>query len=156
MRNFNDNNRSGGSRGGRRFNDRGSNRSRSGSRNSGRSQMYDAVCSDCGKNCKVPFMPSSGKPIYCSDCFEKRGNGNNSSRRSSFSDRRNSSSESSRPQKNYDKQFKTINAKLDIILKALAPQQKEETIIVPEVETTEVIAKPEVAPEVEIPELIAN
>jgi CxxC-x17-CxxC domain-containing protein len=33
--------------------------------------MYDAVCSDCGKNCKVPFKPTNGKPIYCSDCFEK-------------------------------------------------------------------------------------
>jgi CxxC-x17-CxxC domain-containing protein len=34
-------------------------------------QMYDAVCDDCGKDCKVPFKPTSGKPIYCSQCFEK-------------------------------------------------------------------------------------
>jgi CxxC-x17-CxxC domain-containing protein len=147
MRNFNDDNRSGRSRGGRRFDDRGSDRSRSGSRDSGRSQMHDAVCSDCSNNCQVPFKPSSGKPIYCSDCFEKRGNG---SGRSSFSDRGNSSSEASRPAKNYDKQFKTINAKLDIILKAVAPQQEEEAIIIPEEETTEVVAETEVAPEVEV------
>lgn len=150
MRNFNDDNRSGRSRGGRRFDDRGSNRSRSGSRDSGRSQMHDAVCSDCGNNCQVPFMPSSGKPIYCSNCFEKRGNGNNSSRRPSFSNRGSSSSEFSRPQKNYDKQFKTINAKLDTILEALDPQPEEETVMIPETETTEVIAEPEVAPEVEV------
>ncbi len=36
--------------------------------------MYDAVCSDCGKDCKVPFKPTSGKPIYCSSCFEKYDN----------------------------------------------------------------------------------
>ena len=36
--------------------------------------MYSAICDDCGKECKVPFKPSTDKPIYCSSCFEKRGN----------------------------------------------------------------------------------
>ena len=36
--------------------------------------MYSAVCDDCGSKCLVPFKPSSDKPIYCSSCFEKRGN----------------------------------------------------------------------------------
>jgi CxxC-x17-CxxC domain-containing protein len=39
--------------------------------NDRKTEMYDAVCSDCGKDCKVPFKPTSGKPIYCSSCFEK-------------------------------------------------------------------------------------
>ncbi len=39
--------------------------------NNKKTEMYDAVCSDCGKDCKVPFKPTSGKPIYCSSCFEK-------------------------------------------------------------------------------------
>jgi CxxC-x17-CxxC domain-containing protein len=39
--------------------------------NNRKTEMFDAVCSDCGKDCKVPFKPTSGKPIYCSDCFEK-------------------------------------------------------------------------------------
>ena len=34
--------------------------------------MYDAVCSECGKDCKVPFQPSGDRPIYCSDCFANR------------------------------------------------------------------------------------
>ena len=34
-------------------------------------QMHDAVCSDCGKDCQVPFKPASGKPVYCRDCFQK-------------------------------------------------------------------------------------
>ncbi|MBI2862482.1 MAG: zinc-ribbon domain containing protein [Chloroflexi bacterium] len=33
-------------------------------------QMYPAVCSNCGKQTEVPFQPTSGKPVYCSDCFE--------------------------------------------------------------------------------------
>jgi CxxC-x17-CxxC domain-containing protein len=39
--------------------------------NNRKTEMFDAVCSDCGKDCKVPFKPTSGKPIYCSSCFEK-------------------------------------------------------------------------------------
>lgn len=34
-------------------------------------RMFDAVCSSCGKDCEVPFQPSAGKPVYCSDCFKK-------------------------------------------------------------------------------------
>lgn len=37
-------------------------------------EMFDAVCDDCGKDCKVPFQPTSGKPIYCSRCFDKHDN----------------------------------------------------------------------------------
>ena len=33
-------------------------------------QMYDAVCADCGKACKVPFEPRNDRPVYCSECFE--------------------------------------------------------------------------------------
>ncbi len=33
--------------------------------------MYDAVCAACGKPCKVPFKPTAGRPVYCSECFAK-------------------------------------------------------------------------------------
>ena len=39
--------------------------------NRGRREMFDAVCSECGKPCKVPFQPSGNRPIYCSDCFRR-------------------------------------------------------------------------------------
>jgi CxxC-x17-CxxC domain-containing protein len=29
------------------------------------------VCSNCGQTAQVPFQPSSGRPVYCSDCFSK-------------------------------------------------------------------------------------
>ncbi len=34
-------------------------------------EMHKAVCSDCGKECEVPFKPTEGKPVYCRDCFQK-------------------------------------------------------------------------------------
>lgn len=30
---------------------------------------YKATCAECGKSCDVPFRPTSGKPVYCNDCF---------------------------------------------------------------------------------------
>ncbi|MEM2094568.1 MAG: CxxC-x17-CxxC domain-containing protein [Candidatus Bathyarchaeia archaeon] len=34
--------------------------------------MHKAVCSDCGKECEVPFEPKAGRPVYCRECFAKR------------------------------------------------------------------------------------
>lgn len=33
-------------------------------------QLYDAVCSSCGKACKVPFQPHDDRPVLCRDCFQ--------------------------------------------------------------------------------------
>ena len=32
-------------------------------------EMFSATCSNCGNEAQVPFRPTSGKPVYCSDCF---------------------------------------------------------------------------------------
>lgn len=54
-----------------------------GGRDSERPEMHEAVCDNCGKNCEVPFKPTSGKPIFCSSCFEKnRGSDRGESGRS--------------------------------------------------------------------------
>ena len=38
-------------------------------------EMFAATCSRCGKETEVPFRPTNGKPVYCSDCFRSvRGN----------------------------------------------------------------------------------
>ncbi|MDI6871453.1 MAG: zinc-ribbon domain containing protein [Bacillota bacterium] len=38
----------------------------------GERQMYEAVCARCGGAAVVPFQPTAGKPVYCSDCFQPR------------------------------------------------------------------------------------
>ena len=42
-----------------------------GGRDVGPREMHKATCSDCGKECEVPFKPTEGRPIYCRDCFQK-------------------------------------------------------------------------------------
>ncbi|MFC1753587.1 CxxC-x17-CxxC domain-containing protein [Thermoproteota archaeon] len=67
--------------------------------------MTKVTCSECGERCEVPFKPTSTKPVYCSDCFEKKEKG---SGRSSGRDRGHSS-----------KDLDIINKKLDKIMEAL-------------------------------------
>ena len=37
---------------------------------SGPREMHVAVCSECGREARVPFVPRGDKPVYCSDCFQ--------------------------------------------------------------------------------------
>ena len=32
-------------------------------------EMFSAICSQCGKEARVPFQPRADRPVYCSDCF---------------------------------------------------------------------------------------
>ncbi len=94
---------------------------RSGGRNFSRSnfrdkQMFKATCAECGDSCEVPFKPTLGKPVFCSNCFkktEKRGGANNArpSHDHNYSQSGGVTAE----------QFATLNAKLDKILLALNP-----------------------------------
>jgi CxxC-x17-CxxC domain-containing protein len=34
-------------------------------------EMFPVKCSECGKDTEVPFKPTSGRPVYCSDCYRK-------------------------------------------------------------------------------------
>src|SRR5437868_10614625 len=47
----------------------------------GQREMFSATCSSCGQEAKVPFQPSSDKPVYCSTCFQQRGRGSDRSGR---------------------------------------------------------------------------
>lgn len=123
--------RDGGSRDGRRggFGGRrsfGGGRSFGGHSNYGRDdrgdrQMFKVVCSNCGKDCEVPFKPTGDKPVYCSDCFEKMGGRDD---RRSF-DRPRYSDRSSSEDK-YKAQLESINIKLDKILSLLEPKNIED------------------------------
>lgn len=46
-----------------------------------RPEMHEAICSDCGKRCEVPFKPTGDKPIYCSQCFTNHGGASRSDSR---------------------------------------------------------------------------
>jgi CxxC-x17-CxxC domain-containing protein len=35
----------------------------------GERQRFEITCDQCGKHDSVPFKPSSGRPVLCSDCF---------------------------------------------------------------------------------------
>jgi CxxC-x17-CxxC domain-containing protein len=41
-------------------------------RDSSPREMYKTVCSECGKNCEVPFKPAEGRPLFCKDCYKKK------------------------------------------------------------------------------------
>lgn len=32
-------------------------------------ELHNAVCANCGAECKVPFVPNGDRPVYCSECF---------------------------------------------------------------------------------------
>jgi len=46
-----------------------------GYRDRGPREMFSATCSSCGKEAQVPFRPTGGKPVYCSDCFRSQRGG---------------------------------------------------------------------------------
>jgi len=35
-------------------------------------EMHKATCSECKKECEVPFKPTEGKPVYCKECYAKK------------------------------------------------------------------------------------
>ena len=81
---------------GRRDSSRGSNRY---SRDRRDIEMTKVTCSSCGVECEVPFKPTTDKPLFCKDCFAKKGK--------SGSDKRS------------NRDLEIINEKLDKIMKSL-------------------------------------
>src|SRR4030042_5434542 len=82
----------------RRYHDRNFRRS-----NFSDKKMYSVICDSCGSKCEVPFQPTSGKPVYCSECFKK------------------GSSSVNKNTEQFNEQFEKLNVKLDQILKTLTP-----------------------------------
>ena len=35
-------------------------------------EMHKATCSECGKECEVPFKPVEGRPVFCKECYAKK------------------------------------------------------------------------------------
>ena len=36
-------------------------------------RMFPAVCAACGIDTEVPFEPTMGRPVYCSQCYKSVG-----------------------------------------------------------------------------------
>ena len=118
MRSYNRNSRSGGGRhGGGDFR----------RRDSGRREMHKAVCDECGESCEVPFRPSRDKPIYCSNCFEKK-DGGSSRRPSRTSPRRSDFGKRDNTNKQLLEQVSSLNAKLDRILKVIESSAEKKPV----------------------------
>lgn len=127
MNNFRFDNRSGDSRGSFR-------------RNSGKPQLHDAVCDECGKDCKVPFVPSGSKPVFCSECFEQKGGrgDSRSGQRGSYRPRFNDRDSGRSPQRGVSspdfseltRNVEILNNKLDTIITLLGTDKKKKKDLV--------------------------
>ena len=42
--------------------------------NDGPREMHKATCSECKKECEVPFKPTEGKPVLCKTCYMNKKN----------------------------------------------------------------------------------
>jgi CxxC-x17-CxxC domain-containing protein len=113
---------------GNRSRDRkGSSRRSFGGSDSRRVSLHDAVCDECGKNCQVPFRPSGEKPIYCSDCFEKKGGRDSSRSRDRKGSSRRSFGGSDRSMSQLIENIEILNTKLDVIINLLSSSGKKKS-----------------------------
>ena len=100
--------------------------------------MFKTICSDCGKECEVPFKPNGSKPVFCRDCFQGKrrfeGPRENAPRPGNFPPPppRHPEFEDRGPHQppvdSHNGQFDALNAKLDKILRLLTVKEVEEVI----------------------------
>lgn len=137
-------------------------------------ETFKAVCDNCHKSCEVPFRPTSGKPVYCNDCFSKNRDFDS---RPSFNSRESApySPRNDRPERRdskpafssaptggdsegMKKQLEALNVKMETILRTLetlkngASTPKAQTPTAP-VEKTSPKAQP--APKKEVAKKVA-
>lgn len=98
--------------------------------------LFKTTCSNCGRECEVPFRPTNGKPVYCSDCFENLGRGKQNMERNDRQDQR-APAAGINPS-----QIEAINTKLDKIIRLL--ETKNEVPQVPSAVIEEI--KEEITP----------
>jgi len=51
---------------------RGGNGHSTGASFGGDRELHLVVCSECGNETQVPFLPTSGRPVFCRDCYRSR------------------------------------------------------------------------------------
>jgi CxxC-x17-CxxC domain-containing protein len=116
-------------------------------------ELFSAICSSCGTECKVPFRPSGEKPVFCSNCFgrkhsdEQRGGGRERhalrhevpmARKEVFTPSRESD------HAELKRQIASLEAKLNRVLHLLSPEQTPATdavVMVVAAEPKKVVSK---------------
>lgn len=77
-------------------------------------RLFKTSCDTCGNDCEVPFRPTGERPVYCRECFGKNG----TPRRDARFGRDAAPAPLAGGNANAE-QFRALNAKLDLIMKAL-------------------------------------
>lgn len=127
-------------------------------------EMHDAVCSDCGVRCEVPFKPTGSKPVFCRACFSQDDSGGGRSGGDRFSkprfekrdrfeksyDRPSDSSfgkdrKPAASSESYAKQFEALNSKMDMILRRLDQLNEGKAVVSAEPKQAKVLSKPVIA-----------
>jgi CxxC-x17-CxxC domain-containing protein len=110
-------------------------------------QMFSATCSECGKSCQVPFMPSSGKPVFCDECFSKARNNDAPMRNNSSSNYNDRAPRAAAPSVNTEaltRQMEAISTKLDTLIGLMsvkAVSEKKSVAPVEEIAVKKVVVK---------------
>ncbi len=94
-------------------------------------QLFKATCASCGNGCEVPFKPNGSKPVYCRACF-----GNEKAGATDYKEFKRSAPVEDRSKE----QFSAINAKLDMIIKALNLSAPAKTVAAEPVKTSKEVA----------------
>ncbi len=95
----------------------------------GKPEMHKVICSDCGKNCEVPFRPSGDRKVFCSECFGGKEEGGRSSFRGNFGgsrERRPSSDfkkDSSLDFSQIKEKLMEISSKMDVLIDILGTKK---------------------------------
>lgn len=111
--------------------------------------MHKVICDECKKPCEVPFLPTAGKPVYCTACFggkKEVGFGRTGERfpKKSFGDyktppRTDFGADVNKVSGNeIKKQIEVLNVKIDKLIKVIESMAGLKPVITP------VVTKPEV------------
>lgn len=100
-------------------------------------RMFEALCSNCGNNCLVPFRPIAGKPVFCNKCFDKGDNVVNKN----FVVK--SDNSGGKQMEQFKAQLEMLNIKLDRILREITqgPSFEEDEEDEEEMDAEEVVLK---------------
>ncbi len=113
--------------------------------------MHKATCSQCNASCELPFRPKGDRPVYCSNCFGKQGDGDGRSNKfggernerhgrpsADFFEKKEKETKDSREVMD---QLKMLNAKMDTLIRTLAPSAPVEKIKKQEVKEEVAVVK---------------